>query len=224
MRQRAVRSYVIREGRMTAAQTRALDRLLPRFGVPERDLAAAVADFARGRALYLEIGIGNGDALLAMAAASPDACFIGSEVHRPGIGHALLGIERTGLDNVRLFPGDACDLLEALPAGALDGVFVFFPDPWPKKRHHKRRLLQRPVLTRLASRARRGATLWFATDDESYALDVRELVDGMPEWRNLAGPARWAPRCARRAATRFERRARDAGRVVFDLAAVRCSG
>lgn len=212
---------MLREGRLTRAQTRALETLWPRYGCAPGALAdGAHAPFARRAPVWLEVGTGNGDNLTAAAAARPDTDFLGCEVHRPGLGHALLSAERLALDNLRLLEADAVDVLAALPAATLAGVWIYFPDPWPKKRHHKRRLVQQPFLGDVHRAVARGGVLRFATDDADYAEAVLALVDEAPAWHNVAGPGCYAPRCAARILTRFERRARDAGRRVYDIAAV----
>lgn len=210
-----MRSFVIRTGHLTVAQQRALGELLPRYGVPrERPLQA----FARQAPRVLEIGIGNGENLVAMAAREPGHDFLGSEVHRPGLGHALLGIEKLGLDNLRLHDNDVLDLLAALPQASLAAVHIYFPDPWPKKRHHKRRLMKAGLPDRLARVLRRGGRLYFATDDAHYAAAALALLDDTPGWFNLAGRGRYAPRPQHRIVTRFEQRARRAGSAIYDLA------
>ena len=141
---RGIRSYVLRAGRITPAQKRALDELLPRFGIP---YAPAALDldrvFGRAAPRVLEIGFGNGDTLVELAAGSPERDFIGAEVHPPGVGHCLLAVESRGLANVRVIVHDAVEVLahQVAPA-SLDEVLLYFPDPWPKKRHHKRRIVQ----------------------------------------------------------------------------------
>lgn len=215
-RRRAVRSYVIRAGRLTPAQGRALEALLPRYGI-----VAAAVPAHRQRPLHLEIGIGNGEQLVALAARHPGHEFIGCEVHPPGLGHALLRLEAAGLTNLRLHAGDAVDFLDALPAAVLDSVAVFFPDPWPKTRHHKRRLVGPPLLSALQRALKRGGRFYFASDDEDYAARVRTLLSAGMTWCNLAGHGRFAPRPCWRLETRFEQRAGGAGATVWDLAAAR---
>ncbi|MEQ8231552.1 MAG: tRNA (guanosine(46)-N7)-methyltransferase TrmB [Gammaproteobacteria bacterium] len=218
---RAVRSYVLRAGRMTAAQARALDTLMPRYGLTVRDLGTPRASFARPLPLHFEIGIGNGENLLAMAVARPDRAFIGCEVHRPGLGHLLNRLDTLGLDNLRVVEADAWQALAALPDASLAGAYMFFPDPWPKKRHHKRRLLSQEFLALLAGKCAPQACFFFASDDADYAEQARTTLAGAPAWLNLAGNAAWAPRPRRRIVTRFEARARRAGRAVYELVAAR---
>lgn len=215
---RSVRSFVIRAGRMTEAQQRALAELLPRYRVGiealREDFAAV---FARRAPLYLEIGSGNGDNALALAARRPAVDILASEVHPPGVGHTVHEAHRLQLDNLRIFDGDALELLAALPPACLDAVFVFFPDPWPKKRHHKRRLVQGELLDLLATRLKRHGRARFASDDADYALQVRDALGADARWLNVAGAGAWAPRPRERILTRFERRALRDGRAVFDL-------
>jgi len=215
---RSVRSFVIRAGRMTEAQQRALDEVLPRYRVTSAALRDDTAQvFPRRAPLYLEIGTGNGDNILALAARMPAVDVLASEVHPPGVGHTVHEAERRGLANLRIYDGDALELLAALPRESLDAVFIFFPDPWPKKRHHKRRLVQSELLDLLATRLKRHGRARFASDDADYALQVREALAADPRWLNSAGPLAFAPRPRERVLTRFEQRAIRDGRPVFDL-------
>ena len=187
-RDRAVRSYVLRAGRMGSGQQRALRELAPHFVVPfapqRLDVAAA---FGRDAALVLEIGFGMGDATAAIAAASPGINFLGVEVHPPGVGALLQRIDALGLHNVRIVQHDAVAVLTHMVAPqSLAGAMVFFPDPWPKKRHHKRRLIQPPLVSLLASRLASGATLHLATDWEPYAQQMLEVLSGEPTLFNTA--------------------------------------
>jgi tRNA (guanine-N7-)-methyltransferase len=165
----------------------------------------------------LEIGIGNGDTLVELAAAMPEADFIGAEVHPPGIGHCLLAVETRRLSNVRIVAHDAVELLEhmILPA-TLDEVLLYFPDPWPKKRHHKRRILQPAFVALVASRLRPGGKFRLATDWEPYAAWMLEMLSASPDFTNAAPDGGCIER-PERSATRFERRGRRLGHRVFDL-------
>lgn len=219
-KRRGIRSYVLREGRLTRAQSRALDVLWPRLGCTSAEFVRdAHAPFGRVAPLCLEIGIGNGENLVAAAARRPDVDFIGCEVHRPGLGHALLALDRRALTNVRLVNADALELLAEMPNACLGRVWIYFPDPWPKKRHQKRRLVQRALLDTLGRVLTRGGTLRFASDDADYAAAVLALVDATPGWLNLAGPGCHAPRPRERILTRFEQRALVARRAINDVAA-----
>ena len=214
---RPIRSYVLRQGRLTDAQRRACDELLPRFGI---DYAARALDLGRifGRAApkILEIGFGMGETTAAIAASHPENDYLGIEVHTPGVGSLLKRIAEAGLSNVHVIRHDALDVLEhMIPAGSLDGVHVFFPDPGPKKRHHKRRLLQPPFLRLLASRMKPGAYLHVATDWQDYAQQILAVLAGEPLLVNTA-PG-YASRPAYRPLTKFESRGLKLGHGVWDL-------
>ncbi len=203
---------------MTPSQRRALERLWPRYGLPDSGPIDPAALFGPGRPVTLEIGFGNGESLAAMAAAAPEAGFLGIEVHRPGIGHLLLAIERAGLTNLRLLEGDAVTLLgQRLAPASLDRILVFFPDPWPKQRHHKRRLIQPPFARLLAERLRPGGLLHLATDWEDYARQMLAVLDAEPLLSNQAGRGRFSPRPPDRPLTRFERRGQRLGHGTRDL-------
>lgn len=216
---RRVRSFVRRPGRLTPAQHRALDELLPRYRVDE-ELSDLRAAFERPAPLILEIGFGNGEALVTMAGREPDCNFVGVEVHEPGVGRALRAIEEAGLDNVRVAMRDAVELLASqVPPGSLDQVRIYFPDPWPKKRHHKRRIIQRPFVELLAESVRAGGLLHLATDWAPYADWMLEVVGQCDRFDNLGSP--WVDRPAWRPETRFERRGLGRGHAIFDLLFVR---
>ncbi len=222
-RRRAVRSFVKRAGRTTRAQHRALRDLLPKYAL---DTAARPLTgpkiFGRRAPLVLEIGFGNGDTLAELAVRHPEKDFIGVEVHEPGVGHLLLQVESHALTNVKVAVGDAVELLESDFADeALDEVLILFPDPWPKKRHHKRRLVQPDLLTLLAAKMRHGGLLHMATDWEPYAEHMRECVEACPWFDNLATEAGFVPRPNSRPATKFERRGQRLGHKVWDLQCLR---
>lgn len=216
---RTIRSFVKRGGRITVAQQRALDELWPRYGV---DYVAAPLDldalFGRVAPRVLEIGFGDGDTLVQLAAAHPERDYLGVEVHPPGVGHCLLAAAAAGLRNLRVVQHDAVEVLErAIPAGSLDEVLVYFADPWPKKRHHKRRLIQTAFVTLLASRMRPGAKLRLATDWEPYAEWMLEVLAGSMQFRNCAPDGRYVPRPPERPVTKFERRGTRLGHTARDL-------
>jgi len=208
---------VLRQGRVTEAQRRALADLLPIYGVP---FAAAVLDLERlfGRAApkILEIGFGMGETTAAIAQAHPEADYLGVEVHSPGVGSLLKRIAALGLANLRIIQHDAAEVLEhMITPGSLDGVHIFFPDPWPKKRHHKRRLMQPAFTALLASRLKPGGYLHVATDWEHYAQQMLDVLSAEPALENTAG--RFAERPATRPLTKFERRGLNLGHPVRDL-------
>ncbi len=217
---RSIRSFVMRAGRITEAQERALAELWPRHGVefaPRRlDLDAL---FGRQAPRSVEIGFGNGANLLALAAAHPERDYLGIEVHRPGVGRLLLGIEAQSLRNVRVSAHDAVEVLQQqIPPGSLDEVLVLFPDPWPKKRHHKRRLIQPSFVALLAGALRSGGILRLATDWQPYAHEMLAVIGAEPRLRNLAPTGDFMPEPAGRIGTRFESRGRKLGHAVRDLA------
>jgi len=215
---RSIRSFVIRNGRMTAAQDDAMQRLLPLHGIDISSVARLPDAFERDAPLWLEVGIGNGDALLAMAAARPDTDFVGVEVHAPGIGHALLGIERLALTNVKLVRHDGIEVLQThCPPGALARLMLFFPDPWHKKRHHKRRIVQQDFLDAAAMSLAPDALLHCATDIDDYAAWMHERLDAHPAFLNTVPGRDDASRPDDRPPTRFERRGERLGHAVHDL-------
>jgi tRNA (guanine-N7-)-methyltransferase len=206
-----VRSYVLRQGRTTPAQSRALEQLMPQYGVEYRpETLDAAAVFGRRAPLVLEIGSGMGETTARIAAGRPDTDFLAVEVHAPGVGSLLKHIDGMGIRNLRIIRHDALEVLEHMIAdGALAGIHLFFPDPWPKKRHHKRRLVQ-PAFAALAARKLApGGILHVATDWEDYALQIGEVLDAEPQLM------RAAPR--KRPPTKFEQRGVRLGHEVRDL-------
>jgi tRNA (guanine-N7-)-methyltransferase len=214
---RAVRSYVLRAGRMGTGQQRALAELGPRFVLPfePRPLDFA-AVFGRTAPVVLEIGFGMGDATAQIAAARPDTDFIGVEVHTPGVGALLKQIGERGLANLRIVQHDAVEVLQHMvPPAALAGVHIFFPDPWHKKKHHKRRLIQPAFVQKLVTRLAPGGYLHCATDWQPYAEQMLEVLTAEPTLRNTAEG--YAPRPAYRPLTKFEHRGLKLGHGVWDL-------
>ena len=214
---RPVRSFVLRQGRMSPAQQRALDTLLPRLGI---NYAPAPLDFAatfgRSAPVILEIGFGMGETTAAIAAAHRGHDFLGLEVHGPGVGALLNRIEAAGLSNVRVIQHDAVDVIaQMIPAASLAGIHVYFPDPWPKKRHHKRRLLQPAFVHALAHRLAPGGYLHAATDWDDYAQEILATLSAETLLANTA--ADFAPRPAWRPQTKFETRGLKLGHGVRDL-------
>jgi tRNA (guanine-N7-)-methyltransferase len=214
---RPIRSFALRRGRFSPAQRRAHEELLPRFGIAfaaaPLDLAAA---FGRDAPLILEIGSGMGETTADIAQAMPDRDFLAVEVHAPGVGSLLRQIESRGLFNLRVIQHDASEVVRDMIApGALAGIHVFFPDPWPKKRHHKRRLLQPPFVHELALRLTSGGYLHVATDWEDYAAGILAALAHEPLLENTARD--YAPRPDYRPLTKFERRGIRLGHAVWDL-------
>lgn len=221
---RSIRSFVIRNGRLTKAQALARDRLLPLYGIAYQESLLAVdtlfehSTTPAARPLWVEIGFGNGDALLAMAAAQPDTNFIGIEVHEPGVGQALMGIESMQLSNVRLIQHDAMEVLQhMIPDASLDRVLLYFPDPWRKKRHFKRRIVQKEFVELVANKLHAGGVLHCATDWENYAHWMVEKLSQCDRLANEAKQGEFSPRPHWRTKTRFEQRGERLGHDVFDL-------
>jgi len=231
VRRRQVRSYVLRGGRLTEGQKRALTEIWPHFGIEEGDDVLDLGElFGNGAPVIMEIGFGNGEATWQMARAHPGENYLGVEVHQPGVGHLLLVIEKHGITNIRIACADATDFLRTrIPEESLAGVRIYFPDPWPKKRHHKRRIIQPSFVRLLASRMRSGAILHLATDWEPYAehmLEVLDSVDGfeiLPTNGDCHYKPDWRPQ------TKYEKRGERLGHKVKDLlfrrmATTPCSG
>jgi tRNA (guanine-N7-)-methyltransferase len=218
-RWRPVRSYVLREGRLTPGQQQALQTLWPAYGLVPPPAGRRIdfsAAFGREAPVWLEIGFGNGDALRRIAARHPEVNCLGIEVHRPGIGHLLKGLAADGLTNVRVMRADAAEVLREHVADAtLARVLVFFPDPWPKKRHHKRRLVQPAFAGEMARVLAPGGLVHLATDWSDYAEHMRSVLDTEPGLDNTVSG--WAERPAYRPRTRFEARGERKGHEVFDL-------
>lgn len=214
---RPVRSYVLRQGRLSPAQARALETLAPRFCLSfERVPADFARIFGRRAPVVLEIGCGMGETTAAIAAAHPERDFVGVEVHGPGVGAILNRIEQGALANLRVIQHDAVEVVDAMIAEAsLAGIHVYFPDPWPKKRHHKRRLLKPPFVHALARRLAPGGYLHAATDWEPYAEEMLATLSAEPLLANTARG--YAPRPAWRPQTKFEARGLKLGHAVFDL-------
>jgi tRNA (guanine-N7-)-methyltransferase len=216
---RSIRSFVSRGGRATVAQQRALDELWPSYGV---EFCAQALDldqiFARRAPRMLEIGFGAGEALLSFAQAHPELDCLGVEVHKPGVGHLLLGAQTAELKNLRIVCHDAVEVLQQqLAPGCIQLIHIFFPDPWHKKRHHKRRLIQPEFVELLARVLAIGGTLRLATDWEHYAMHMREVIDASPLFANDAPDSGFVTRNEERPVTRFERRGHRLGHGVWDL-------
>ena len=215
-----IRSFVLRQGRITAGQERAFAEHWPRYGLDASDALRldARALFADDRDLNLEIGFGNGESLVQMAQATPDAGYIGIEVHRPGVGHALLAAAAAGLDNLRLIHHDAVAILrDHVADGTLARVQIYFPDPWPKARHHKRRIVQKSFTDLIWRKLRAGGEIHCATDWAEYAEWMRDVFASDDKWQNLGGADGYAPRPDWRPQTKFERRGERLGHGVWDL-------
>jgi len=214
---RRVRSFVLRQGRMTFGQQRALSELLPRYGVPGGPIDFTTL-FGREAKRTLEIGFGDGDNLAELARRYPERDFLGAEVHRPGVGRLLLTLEADGLKNVRVLDDDVIPALtERIPDTSLDAILIYFPDPWPKKRHHKRRLVQPESAQLFARKLKPGGMLHLATDWQDYARHALEVLTACPALHNSAAGEGFVTRPQERPETKFERRGLKLGHAVFDL-------
>jgi len=222
---RRIRSFVRREGRLTTGQQRALDELFPRFGI---EASHTPIDFAtmygREAPVILEIGFGNGDTLATIARNNPENNYLGIEVHRPGVGHLLMRIEEYGLSNVRVMCADAVEVLQRQIAdGTLEAVYLFFPDPWHKKRHHKRRQVQ-PEWTQLIRRKLKiGGYLHMATDWQEYAEHMLTTLENAEGFTNQSARSDYIERPDYRPITKFEQRGTRLGHGVWDLMFLRSS-
>ena len=216
---RPVRSFVLRAGRLTEGQKRALDELWPVYGIDEGTCQLDLEIlFGNDQPVIMEIGFGNGDATWQMALAHPEENYLGVEVHLPGVGHLLLKLEENGIGNVRIACEDAVELIrQRIPRGSLAGVRIYFPDPWPKKRHHKRRIIQAPFIGLLAEKMQAGGILHMATDWEQYAEYMLEVMHNSRDFENLAPDGKACLKPEWRPATKYEKRGERLGHSVFDL-------
>jgi len=216
---RRIRSFVRREGRLTKGQQRALDELFPIYGMVSTDKAFDLEGlFGRQAETILEIGFGNGTSLAEMAKANPDNNYLGIEVHRPGVGNLLLQIEKEHLQNIRVVCADAVEVLENnIPDQSLDAVHLFFPDPWHKKRHHKRRIVQADFVKCIAGKLKPGGVLHMATDWQDYAEHMQGVMHAAEGFKNVAGQGQYTPRPDERPLTKFEQRGQRLGHGVWDL-------
>ncbi len=214
---RSIRSYVLRQGRVSNAQQRAYDTLLPRYGIPFTPHAIDLdQSFGRSAPKILEIGFGMGETTADIAASHPDNDYLGIEVHTPGVGGLLKRIAEHGLGNVRIIQHDAVEVLtHMITPSTFDGAHIFFPDPWPKKRHHKRRLIQPAFIALLVERMKPGAYVHVATDWQEYAEQVLAVLTAEPQLTNAANG--YAPRPDYRPQTKFESRGLKLGHGVWDI-------
>lgn len=216
---RRIRSFVKREGRLTVGQERALNELFPLYGLTlqENPLDLDVV-FKRTSPRILEIGFGNGTSLSEMAANNPEQDYIGIEVHRPGVGNLLLQIEKLGLTNLRVINEDAVEVLKQTIADeSLDAVYLFFADPWHKKRHHKRRIVQKEFVQLLRKKLKLNGAFHMATDWEHYAQHMMQVMNESEGFENTSGKDQYLPRPEYRPLTKFEQRGQRLGHGVWDL-------
>src|SRR5579872_792700 len=222
---RQVRSFVRRDGRMTDAQKNALNTLFPAFGL---NLADGFIDFStvfeRLAKTSLEIGFGSGHSLLEMAKSFPDENFIGIETHLPGVGSLLQGIETFQLKNIRIYYADAVEVLQrCIRDNSLDVVQIFFPDPWPKRKHHKRRLIQENFIKLILLKLKQNGTIHLATDWQHYAEHMMRVLSQVPELKNVMGAGQFGNRSSQRpVVTKFELRGKQCGRPIWELQFKKC--
>lgn len=216
---RAIRSFVLRTGRMTAGQQQAYDAGWEQWGLHHSDGSLNAADiFGRAGPLVLEIGFGMGQSLLTMAEAAPESNFIGIEVHTPGVGKLIQGMEERGVNNIRIYRHDAVEVLrDCISQESLDTVQIFFPDPWHKRKHQKRRLIQPAFVEQLRTRMKPGGLLHLATDWEDYAKQMMKVLSAAPGYKNCHAQGHYAPRPDYRPLTKFEKRGERLGHGVWDL-------
>lgn len=216
---KTIRSFVRREGRMTDGQTRAIETLWPQFGcAASNGLFNQQIQFNRTAPLVFEIGFGMGHSLLQMAQAEPEYDFIGVEVHRPGVGRLFQDLEQAQIKNVKVYSEDAVDVLkQCIADDSLSIIQIYFPDPWHKKRHHKRRLIQPDFLELLIKKLKVGGVLHLATDWENYAQHMMDILSSNVHFKNTAGDQQYSPKPERRPNTKFEKRGERLGHGVWDL-------
>jgi tRNA (guanine-N7-)-methyltransferase len=220
---RKIKSFVKRQGRLTIGQAKALTDDWQQYGRSVEQGPLVVKDvFANNNHLIFEIGFGNGQSLVSMALATPDYNYLGIEVHRPGVGMLLRGIEAEQLTNIRIYQEDAIDVLEqCIPDHSLSRVQLYFPDPWPKKKHHKRRIVQPEFAALIHRKLCAGGVFHMATDWQNYAEHMLAVMDAAPGFSNQAGQGNYSPKPAYRPTTKFEQRGQKLGHGVWDLLYVR---
>jgi len=216
---KTIRSFVRREGRITKAQQQALQTLMPIYGLSPNDNILDFDEiFHRQAKTTIEIGFGNGETFVEMASQNPDINFIGIEVHRPGVGACLQAIHQLQLDNVRIICQDATEVLKCNIADhSVDVIQIFFPDPWPKKRHHKRRLIQKDFIDLVEKKLKSGGLLHLATDWENYAEQMLTFIEENDNFVNQAGKGNFSQRPSWRPQTKFEKRGERLKHGVWDL-------
>ncbi len=217
LQHRHIRSYVLRQGRVSNAQGRAVDMLLPKFGIAHNTQLIDYNEyFNRSAPTILEIGFGMGDTTAKIAEAQPENNYLAIEVHTPGVGNLLKEIGERDIKNIRIIQHDAVEVLrDMIPSTSLGGVHIFFPDPWPKKRHHKRRLMQAALIKQLCDKLKPGGYIHAATDWQEYAEHILATLSAEPMLKNTATD--YAPRPAYRPLTKFEQRGIKLGHGVWDI-------
>jgi len=216
---RPIRSFVLRGGRLTVAQQLALDELWPHYGIEQRETLLDFEDYFDHVAdIIVEIGFGNGESTWRMAQQDPDTNFIGVEVHQPGVGHLLMALDANDIDNLRIACEDAVPFLQQrIPEASLAGIRIYFPDPWPKKRHHKRRIIQPGFVNVLARCMAKGGILHLATDWQPYADHMLEVMQSSPDFSNLSSTGDYCEKPEWRPDTKYEQRGERLGHEVRDM-------
>lgn len=215
---RAIKSFVLREGRLTPGQKRAFEVHWPNIGIDYKPGALNFSElFGNDNPVFMEIGFGDGGNLASMAKEHPERNYLGIEVHGPGVGHLMNILHEQGSTNVRIMKHDAVEIIDNMLAEqSLDGAYLFFPDPWHKKRHHKRRIVQPEFMNKLARVIKPGGFFHAATDWENYAEHMMEVLSAAPHFDNTAGSGNYTPR-PERLLTKFEKRGHRLGHGVWDL-------
>lgn len=216
--QHKIRSFVMRAGKLTNGQKRALEELLPPLLLDENKLFNKSEAFENDNLVYLDIGFGNGESLIHIAKMHPEINFIGMEVHAPGVGHLLLNIEQHELSNIRIYQFDGVEVLkDCFAENSIDAMHIYFPDPWHKKRHNKRRLIQTPFIHSIIPKLKPKARLHFATDWQEYALHMQEVLADFPQFKNIERDNNFTKKPEWRPITKFERRGMNLGHDSYDL-------
>lgn len=216
--QRKIRSFVLRAGKLTKGQQRAIDELLPNFLLDETKVFDKQMVFENNNPICLDIGFGNGESLIHIARMYPDTNFIGMEVHTPGVGHLLLGMEEHQLNNVRIYQHDGVEVLNTcFLENSIDALHIYFPDPWHKKRHNKRRLIQNKFITSIIPKLKPQARLHIATDWQPYAEHIQEVLQDFKQLENCEDNNGFTDRPEWRPITKFERRGMNLGHESYDL-------
>ena len=219
---RPIRSYVRREGRITNAQQKALKTLWPKYGLSHESIIGTNHFFKNGRALDLEIGFGDGKNLIYLAENNPQNMYVGIDVYRPGVGGLLIQLDRLAIENVKIILGDAIDALPTFfEENSISKVMIYFPDPWPKKRHQKRRLIRREFLGQIASYLAKGGELCVSTDCENYADDILNSIEQERLLENVVGSNCYAIQPFRSLLTKYETRGLSSGKLIRDIHARR---
>ena len=216
--QRKIRSFVMRTSKMTQGQKRAIEEILPQFALDEKQPFDAKKAFGNDNPVCLDIGFGNGESLVHIAQMQPEVNFIGMEVHTPGVGHLLLQIEKHNIKNIRIYQYDGTEVLnDCFGDDSIDAMHIYFPDPWHKKRHHKRRLIQDAFLEMIIPKLKNQARMHIATDWQQYAEHIQEVFARFPQFKNTEANNYFTGRPDWRPITKFERRGINLGHDSYDL-------